>query len=406
MEEAIARGRDPEEVRRAFGSTLRRREDSRDIKLAARLESIRSDVVFGWRQLLKNKLASGAAILSLALAIGACTSAFRLVDALLLRPLPVAEPSQLYFLTHEYIDRQGKLETDDNFEYPLFRELQAAVTGGAELLAISNSGRGDLTYASDHEMEKAYPQYVSGRTFASLGLRPAAGRLLSAQDDVKPGAHPYAVLSYDYWTRRFGGDPKAVGRTFRIGNDLYEIVGVIEEGFTGTDTGTVTDIFIPTMMNARAINNPDWSWFRTWVRINSKASPEQIRQKLQAALTSFRRERVKAWSASGFENPKERMEQFVHAPLSLEPAAAGVSHLQKNYRRALLILGAIVLVVLFIACASVANLLTAQAASRSRERARRVSIGAGRSRLVQRVPTAAGDVIVENVDFGQFLTSI
>src|SRR2546423_404407 len=160
LEEAASRGRDPEEARRAFGSALRRLEDSRDIKMSARLESLRSDAVFGWRQLLKNKITSGAAILSLALAIGACTSAFRLVDALLFRPLPVAEPSRLYFLAFQYIGRDGKPESNDGFEYPLFRELRATTKNDAELLAISSASRLDITYTSDYEMERAYRQYV------------------------------------------------------------------------------------------------------------------------------------------------------------------------------------------------------------------------------------------------------
>src|SRR5579863_6284045 len=98
IEEAIRAGRDPAEARRAFGSSIRRREESRDIRMIVWLDSLRADIVFGWRQILKKKVTSAAAILSLALAIGACTSAFRLIDALLLRPLPVTHPEQLYSL--------------------------------------------------------------------------------------------------------------------------------------------------------------------------------------------------------------------------------------------------------------------------------------------------------------------
>ena len=108
IEEAIAQGRDPAEARRAFGSALRLREESRDVRLIAWLDSLRADAVFGWRQLMKRKVTSAAAILSLALAIGACTSAFRLIDALLLRPLPVAEPERLYALARQGIGPDGK----------------------------------------------------------------------------------------------------------------------------------------------------------------------------------------------------------------------------------------------------------------------------------------------------------
>src|SRR6266851_9612942 len=198
---------------------------------------------------MKKKVTSAAAILSLALAIGACTSAFRLIDALLLRPLPVKEPERLFALYRQGIGFDGKPQTFDGWAYPAFRLMRAAVKDQAELLAISYAERMDLTYKSDQEMEKAYLQYVSGWMFDSFGLRPALGRLFTENDDLKPGAHPFAVLSYDYWTRRFGQDPTVIGRTFRMGDDLYEIVGVAAERFTGAEPGTVTDIFIPTMMN-------------------------------------------------------------------------------------------------------------------------------------------------------------
>src|SRR5947207_8224550 len=118
--------------------------------------------------------------------------------------------------------------------------MQVAVKDDAEIIAIGHSERTDVTYASDEEMEKAYVQHVDGRMFSSFGLRPALGRLLTADDDREPGAHPYAVLSYDYWSRRFGQDRRAVGRTFHMGNTTYQIVGVAAPPFTGTETGTAT----------------------------------------------------------------------------------------------------------------------------------------------------------------------
>src|SRR5207253_8228560 len=163
IEEAIEHGRDPAEARKAFGSALRHREESRDIRLVAWLDSLRADAVFGWRQLNKKKVTSAAAILSLALAIGACTSAFRLIDALLLRPLPVAQPERLYALSRQGFLMYGKPVAYDGWEYPLFREMRAAVKGQASLIAISYSQRVDLTYSSDYE--KAHAQYVSGWMF-------------------------------------------------------------------------------------------------------------------------------------------------------------------------------------------------------------------------------------------------
>src|SRR5713226_881616 len=295
IDEAIEHGRDPVEARRGFGNPLRQREESRDIRLVTWLDSLRADAVFGWRQLLKKKVTSAAAVLSLALAIGACTSAFRIIDALLLRPLPIAEPERLYSLFHLSTGADDRPSTVDTYEYPLFRQMRAAVKDQAELITISATRSVDLTYGSDHETEKAYLQYVSGWMFDSFGLRPALGRLFTENDDLKPGAHPYAVLSYDYWKRRFGQDSNAIGRTFRMGDYLYEIVGVGPERFTGTETGTVTDIFVPTMMHPAAVRD-DATWHRTLARLKPDVAVEPVRARLHATSRAFEEERAKGFS--------------------------------------------------------------------------------------------------------------
>ncbi len=351
------------------------------MKAVAWFDSLRADIVFGWRRLQKSKVTSAAAVLSLALAIGACISAFRLIDALLLRPLPVAGPERLYALSRQGFEMYGKPVVYDGWEYPLFRQMRDAVTKQATLIAISFAERVDLTLHSDQDMEKAHVQYVSGNLFGTFGIRAAAGRLLTGNDDLQPGAHPVAVLSHDYWSRRFGQDPKVVGRTFRMANTLtgvrvYQIVGVAGEGFTGTEPGRVIDIFMPSMMHW-GIAYPEWSLFRTLVHLEPGVSAEPVRDRLAATLRAHNEEKAN-------RQPKQRAD-LLKQVLLMESAAAGVSEMQKVYGVSLAAVAVLVALVLLIACANVANLMTAQAAARAREMALRVSIGAGRWRLVQLV---------------------
>jgi putative ABC transport system permease protein len=343
------------------------------------LHSLRLDAVFGWRQILKKKAASAAAVLSLALGIGACTSAFRLIDALLLRPLPIASPTRLYAVAFEGSGVDGKVMTYDSCSYPMFRRMRDAVRQDAESIAVSYEDRVDLTYGSDLEMEQAYLQYVSGRMFPAFGLQPAAGRLLTANDDVTPGAHAVAVLTYDYWTRRFGRDPKAIGRTFRLRDRVYEIAGVTGNPFTGTETGTVTDVFVPMMMKTPAtLESPNNFWLRTLVQLKPGVAAQPVGDKLRAVFSAIQEEQAQSGPLRPGRVPP-------HNKMLFEQASAGRSNLQRDYRLSLIAIAVLVTLVLLIACANVANLKMAQAAARAREMALRIAIGAGQWRLVQLV---------------------
>jgi putative ABC transport system permease protein len=380
IEEAIAQGRDPIEARKALGNALRQQEKSHDIRVISWLDSLRADLIFGWRQLKRNRVTSAAAILSLALAIGACTTAFRLIDALLWRPLPVAHPERLYVLSRKGMGFDNRPGEWDSWAYPDFQLMRAAAKGKAELIAVSWALRTDVTYKTDQEMEKAIVQHVSGWMFQSFEIQPAAGRLFTENDDRTPGAAPYAVLSYDYWTRRFSRDPNVVGSTFHYGDGVFQIIGVSEKKFTGTEPGTVVDIFIPTMMH-RSVTRQDSTWIRTIAVVEPDTAIDPLTARLAAINHTFEKNRLSGETGLS----QETLQNVLRNQILLAPAPTGASGMQKEYSQALTVIGVLVLMVLLIACTNVANLMAAKAEARAREMALRVSIGAGRLRLVRLV---------------------
>jgi predicted permease len=393
IEEAIASGRDPREAQRAFGSTLYAREASHGIRAAGWLESVLADVSFGWRQLWRNKVTSAAAVLSLALGIGSCVAAFRLIDALLWRPLPIANSSNLYVLSRKLIGLYGKPIEDGYWSTPDFKLMRDAVKDQADLIAISDADRTDITWATqgsdDDELEKAHVVYVSGNMFPLFRLEPALGRLLVPADDRGPGLYPYAVISWDYWNHRFGRDPHVLGRSLHIGDQTFQVIGVGPHDFTGTETGTVTDIFLPLSMNSLATEE-SVTWHRTFLMLNPNVKPatalEPLRQHLSAVSHAFEAECSTCFRGV----PKASLDRYLNKTLVLNRAGAGISDLQKEYRRLLGVLGLLVALVLLIACVNVANMMTAQAAARAHEMALRISIGAGRRRLIQLILVQSG----------------
>jgi predicted permease len=388
IDEAVASGRDANEARRAFGSVLRIREAS-GIRVAGWLESLLADVRFGWRQLCRNKVTSVAAVLSLGLGIGSCVAAFRLIDALLWHPLPISNSSNLYALSRKLTGPEGKPIEDGHWATPDFNLMRDAVKDQADLIAISDADRTDITWSTDDDIEKAHVVYVSGNMFplffsdffSQSGLEPTLGRLLVPADD-RSGASPYAVLSWDYWNHRFGSDPHVLGRLLHIGDQTFEVIGIGPRDFTGTEKGTVTDIFLPLKMN-RLATQESVSWHRTFLMLKPGVNPatalEPLRQHLSAVSRAFEADCSTCFRGMTQAN----IDRILNKTLVFNPAGAGISDLQKDYRQLLGVLGLLVALVLFIACVNVANMLTAQAAARTQEMALRISIGAGRRRLVQ-----------------------
>src|SRR5260370_25003309 len=242
------------EARRRLGNEWLARETSRDVKLLPWLDSMVRDARYGSRMLCKSPMVTATAILSLALAIGACTAAYSLIDALILRPLPVRDPEGLVYLTYPS-DRPGEPE-GDSFNYPLFERLRDASREKIGLFGMSSPRPRDV--ALGNSTEKIRVQFVSGDALAILGVKPALGRLLTAEDDRHPGESPVAVVSYEFWMRMGGRadilsqpldliEPSPTARTKNTKRRL-QIVGVAHRGFAGVEPGAKADPSIPTTM--------------------------------------------------------------------------------------------------------------------------------------------------------------
>ena len=273
-------------ARRRLGNSLALREQSRDIRLTPRVEALWRDLRFAVRVLSKDRVVTIAAVASLALAIGACTAAFSLIDAMILRPLPVYQPERLIYLSYSYAGPAPSV----SFSYPMLQRLRAVSAAQLELFAASAQSLSPAAFDRS-EPEKIHNQFVSGNFFAVVGVTPALGRVLTPNDDLVPGAHPVAVLSQSFWMRRFGGSPAVLGQWFEIAGKRFQIVGVARHGFTGVEPGILTDVWTPMMMGpAEALKDWRWQWFRILGRLKPGVAAAQTRHVLQAAFTNARRD--------------------------------------------------------------------------------------------------------------------
>jgi predicted permease len=346
--------------------------------MASWVESVARDIRLGLRALRRNPLVTAAAVASVGLAFGACVAAFSLVDALILRPLPVHEPDRLVYLAYPtYRPERPESET---FSDPLFVRLRDAARPMADLFAMSTQVRWPATLTGTADRQDVRTQYVSGDAFERLGVRPARGRLISPDDDTR-AATPVVSISYAFWTRRFGGSDSTIGRTVTIADKPFQIVGVTEAGFGGVEPGHPTDVWLPySAYNPRAFGNPRFHWFRVFGRLKGEASAESAQPVLQSAFTAFRTERARDGGPTADDQSR-----FARAPLFVRSAATGPSPLRREFERPLWIVAVIAGLMLLVAGSNVANLSMARAAAREHEMALRRSIGAGRAQLIQQV---------------------
>ncbi len=388
-EELREAGLPPEAARaaaqRAFGNTAILKEDVREAWGWARCERLWQDVRYALRTFRNAPAFTAAAVLSLALGIGANTAIFTLLDAVLLRPLPVADAARLVQLTYTGpADRPG--DWNPYFDYPHLQRFGAKAKTLAGIFGGVTLGRVNLTHGGAAGL--AYCDAYSGNFFSVLGLSPQLGRLFANGDDT-PGS-AVVVLSDRFWRSRFAADPAIIGQTIAINQLPFTVIGVSPPGFNGLYPGAARDIWIPLHALDLIKRSPNrWSeGFSSWLTVAGSLAPDVSMEQAQAELDVLHRqllaeEIAAAASPSAFDR---RLARDSH--LLLRRAGNGVaSNLELTYARPLKLLLVVAGIILLISCANVANLMLARASQRRREIALRMALGAGRSRVVRQLVT-------------------
>ncbi len=354
-------------ARLAFGSPDAAAEACRDARRVGLFEDFAKDVGYALRLLRRSPGFFAAAVLSLALGIGANTAVFSLVDTVLRLLQPVARPQELVFL-----HSAGTEGTSGAPPYPCFERWRSETTAFAGMAAFAtDEGRLEV----DGRLEQVFGQVVSGNYFEVLGLKPVAGRLLTPDDEkLDP---PVAVISHRYWQQRFSGAPSAIGLSVVAGDRVRTIVGVTPPGFWGLVPGRQVELTLPFAIESRMRANADTRWFDVVARLREGRSVAEATSQADAVYQSFMKDRP--------GSAEMRKKHFDH--IELHPAARGLDGLRRRFSRPLLVLTLVSAIVLLIACANLANLLLARGAARAREFAIRLATGAGFSRLLRQLLT-------------------
>jgi predicted permease len=365
-------------ARREFGSGARVREETRAAWRFGYLEDVGADLRYGLRTMRRSPGFTAVAVLSLALGIGANTAIFSLIDALMLRALPVTQPERLVELL---TNRGGSGRPFNAFSWQTYQHLRDANTVFTGLIAAPTDRF--YTRAEGRDPERVEGQFVTGNFFPVLGVKAALGRLIGPEDDKMGSPAPVVVVSWEYWKSRFDLDPGILGKVIQVEDQPLTIVGVTPREFFGLQMGSRQDLSLPLAMEP-LLHHPTYtsSAGYKWLRLMGRLRPGVGLPQARAELNGLFRQTLEAEAAL---NDTQTRSQTLNWRVEVEPAGAGLSRLRSQFSRPLLVLMAVVALLLLIACANVASMLLARSAARQRELAVRRALGAGRSRILRQL---------------------